>query len=400
MAPERQPLEVKALSDWGLGLDRPFLIAGPCSAESREQVLATAKGVAAVPSVKAFRAGVWKPRTRPGAFEGAGEAALDWLREVKETTGLITLTEVATAEHVEACLKAGIDALWIGARTTPNPFSVQEIADALKGTDVPVLVKNPINPDLGLWIGALERLRRAGVERLAAVHRGFSWFDRTPYRNDPMWEFPIRLKAAFPDLELLCDPSHIAGSRSLLGTVAQQALDLNFSGLMVETHCDPPNALSDADQQIDPGALRTLIEGLIFREASPDAALKDRLQALRDQIDRIDEDIAHKLGARLDIAERIGEYKAEHNVAILQPERWEAILQRQLALARELGLGEAFVETFMNAIHEESIRRQKLAWEHGHAPAEGSQASVIPDVGTNGGSVNLAGPQGERTNHT
>lgn len=401
MAPERQPLEVKALSDWGLGLDRPFLIAGPCSAESREQVLATARGVAAVPGVKAFRAGVWKPRTRPGTFEGAGEAALEWLREVKETTGLITLTEVATAEHAEACLEAGIDALWIGARTTPNPFSVQEIADALKGTDVPVLVKNPINPDLGLWIGALERLRRAGVDRLAAVHRGFSWFDRTPYRNDPMWEFPIRLKAAFPDLELLCDPSHIAGSPSLLGTVAQQALDLNFSGLMVETHCDPANALSDADQQIDPEALRSLIKGLIFREASPGAALKDRLQALRDQIDRIDEDIAHKLGARLDIAERIGEYKAEHNVAILQPERWEAIVQRQLALARELGLGEAFVETFMNAIHEESIRRQKLAWENGLAIPEGSQASSASGIGMNGGSANLGvDQQGERTNHT
>ena len=230
-------------ADWGIGIDRPLIIAGPCSAESREQVLATAEGIVEhAPQVKVFRAGVWKPRTRPGGFEGAGEAALPWLAEARERTGLLTMVEVATPQHVEAALKGGVDMLWIGARTTPNPFSVQAIADALSGTDIPIFVKNPVNPDLQLWIGALERLFAAGLTRVAAIHRGFHWFERTPYRNSPMWEIPVRLKAAFPDLELLCDPSHIAGNRELLAGVAQQALDLNFSGLMIETHIDPEAA--------------------------------------------------------------------------------------------------------------------------------------------------------------
>ena len=335
-----------------------MLIAGPCSAESEEQVMAAAHGIAAEGRTKVFRAGIWKPRTRPGQFEGAGTKGLAWLKRVKEETGLKVITEVATALHVEACLKAGIDMLWIGARTTPNPFSVQEIADALQGVDIPVLVKNPINPDLQLWIGALERIERAGITRFAAIHRGFSWFERTPYRNSPMWEFPIRLKAAFPELELICDPSHIAGSPEKIGTIAQQALDIGFTGSMIEVHPEPPNARSDAEQQITPARYAKLIGSLVFREPHPSPKLTDRLQELRDIIDQLDEEIAQKLGSRMDIAERIGDHKREHNVAILQPERWESIMKRQLRLGEELGLSTEFIQEMMDAVHRESIRRQ------------------------------------------
>lgn len=351
-------LNTLPFAGWGLGLEHPLLIAGPCSAESEQQVLATARGIVATGQARVFRAGLWKPRTRPGSFEGAGEQGLVWLQRMKEETGLLAMTEVATPEHVEACLRAGIDMLWIGARTTPNPFSVQEIAEALKGTDIPVFVKNPINPDLQLWIGALERLDRAGIHRLAAIHRGFSWFERTPYRNSPMWEFPIRLKAAFPELEVVCDPSHITGSPDKLGAVSQQALDLGLSGLMVEVHHDPTQAKSDADQQVTPADYGTLMESLIFRKAHPTPMMNDRLEELRDLIDQLDEEIAQKLGARMDIAERIGEYKLAHQVAILQPERWDRIVRRQLKLAGHLGLDPAFVREFMDAIHRESIRRQ------------------------------------------
>ena len=360
----REPLRSLPFEQWNLGLQRPLLIAGPCSAESEEQVLETARGIRThAPQVNVFRAGVWKPRTRPGGFEGSGDAALQWLKRVKKETGLLTMTEVATVEHVHAALSAGVDMLWIGARTTPNPFSVQEIAEALRGNDIPVFVKNPINPDLQLWMGALERFASAGITRLAAIHRGFSWFERTPYRNSPMWEFPIRLKAAFPQLELICDPSHIAGTPEKLGEIAQQALDLNFSGLMIETHRDPSNALSDAHQQITPLSLAGTLESLITREAIPGPHLRDELHEFRDLIDQLDEEIAQKLGTRMDIAERIGEFKQAHNVAILQPERWGRIIHRQLALCQRLGLSPAFVEEFMNAIHSESIRRQSAVWD-------------------------------------
>jgi chorismate mutase len=362
---------------WGLQLERPLLIAGPCSAESEAQVLSTAKGIASTGKAQVFRAGLWKPRTRPGLFEGAGPIALEWLKRVKETTGMLTMTEVATSEHVDACLKAEVDMLWVGARTTPNPFSVQELADALRGVDVPVFVKNPINPDLQLWLGALERFERAGVRRLAAVHRGFSWFERTPYRNSPMWEFPVRLKAAIPELEIICDPSHIAGSRDKLGGIAQQALDLGLSGLMLEVHSDPASALSDAEQQLTPEAYGELISSLIFRQAAPTAPMRDRLEELRDLIDQLDDDIAQKLGTRMDIAERIGDHKREHQVAILQPERWERVMRKQLKLAGHLGLSNTFVNEFMDAVHRESIRRQT---GEGHevpaAPSEGSQRSL------------------------
>ncbi|MBK9193425.1 MAG: bifunctional 3-deoxy-7-phosphoheptulonate synthase/chorismate mutase type II [Flavobacteriales bacterium] len=367
------PLNVLPVAQWGLGLERPLLIAGPCSAESEEQVMTTARAIKAAGKAQVFRAGLWKPRTRPGNFEGAGPQGLQWLRRMKEETGLLAITEVATAEHVEACLEAGIDMLWIGARTTPNPFSVQAIADALKGVDIPVLVKNPINPDLQLWIGALERLHRAGLRKLAAVHRGFSWFERTPYRNSPMWEFPIRLKAAHPEVELICDPSHIAGSVDRIGTVAQQALDLGFGGLMVEVHHDPEHARSDADQQMTPAAYAEMLNALIFRAAVPTEGMSDRLAELRDLIDQLDEEIAQKLGTRMDIAERIGDHKRAHNVAILQPERWDSILRRQLRLAQQLGLSADFVRDLMDAIHRESIRRQSSGIGE---PASGSPASV------------------------
>jgi chorismate mutase len=357
------PLSVLPIAEWGTGSERPLLISGPCSAESEAQMLATAQGLKATGAVQVFRAGLWKPRTRPGSFEGAGTEGLQWLQRVKAETGLLTTTEVATAEHVEACLEAGVDMLWIGARTTPNPFSVQEIADALRGTDIPVLVKNPINPDLHLWIGALERLNRAGLKKLAAVHRGFSWFERTPYRNSPMWEFPIRLKATYPELELICDPSHIAGNVGRISTIAQQALDLGFSGLMVEVHHDPSVARSDADQQMTPAAFREMVGQLIFRKPAPTVGMQDRLAELRDLIDQLDEEIAQKLGARMDIAERIGDHKRDHNVAILQPERWDAIMRRQLKLGSQLGLSTEFVRDLMDAIHRESIRRQEATPE-------------------------------------
>lgn len=374
--PQITPLTTLPFAKWGFGFSRPLIIAGPCSAESQDQVMATAHGIVRhAPEVKAFRAGVWKPRTQPGHFEGSGNVALEWLKSVRQETGLLTMVEVATAEHVDACLKAGIDMLWIGARTTPNPFSVQEIADALRGVDIPVFVKNPINPDLHLWIGALERLGRAGLTRMAAIHRGFNWFERTAYRNSPMWEFPIRLKARFPELELVCDPSHISGTTEHIGSLAQQALDLNFSGLMIESHRDPINALSDAQQQLTPERLGEVVRALIVREQHP-AIESNRLQELRDLIDQLDEEIAQKMGSRMDIAERIGEWKADHNVVIPQPERWARIMNRQLRLAKELGLSAIFVEELMNAVHKESIRRQTEVLVAANHPSVGSPADM------------------------
>jgi len=371
--PELQPLP---FASWGLGLRRPLVIAGPCSAESEQQVLDTAHRIAATGKAQVFRAGIWKPRTRPGTFEGIGEAGLPWLARVKKETGLLTMVEVATAGHVEAALKSGMDMLWIGARTTPNPFSVQGIADALRGVDVPVFVKNPINPDLQLWIGALERLQRSGLWRLAAIHRGFSWFDHTPYRNSPMWEFPIRLKAAFPDLELIGDPSHIGGDRTLLPGIAQHALDLGFSGLMIEVHVDPDFARSDADQQLTPQAFEEMIRGLTFRQAQPTVGMRDRLAELRGLIDRIDEEIAHKMAARMELAARIGDHKRAHQVAIMQPARWEWIMTRLLHMAPDLDLSEGFVREFMDAVLRESIRRQTMEGAvTAPGPTAGSQAT-------------------------
>lgn len=366
--------------DWGLGLERPLMIAGPCSAESREQVLGTAEGIVQhAPGVRVFRAGVWKPRTRPGGFEGVGAEALPWLHEVKERTGLLTITEVATPQHVEAALTAGIDMLWVGARTTPNPFNVQAIADALQGVDIPVFVKNPVNPDLQLWIGALERLSAAGITRLAAIHRGFNWFTASPYRNDPMWEFPIRLKAAFPNLELICDPSHIGGDPALLAEIAQQALNLNFSGLMVESHREPMAARSDAKQQVEPERLGGLLGSLSHRRPNAEPQFRDELQHHRAALEKLDADIGRLLGARMDVAARIGLFKKEHNVAILQPEWWKKIVAEQQRIGAELGLSPEFIKAFMDTVHVESIRRQNQVWKNKELPV-GNQASAVMDT--------------------
>ena len=325
------------------GIQKPFIISGPCSAETESQMITTAKQLAATGKVHALRAGIWKPRTRPGQFEGAGAEGLKWLVMAKQETGLPITTEVATAAHVEACLKAGVDILWVGARTTVNPFSVQEIADALRGVDIPVMVKNPVNPDLELWIGALERLSRAGIKKMAAIHRGFSSFEKGPFRNAPMWDLAIELKTKLPGLEMFCDPSHISGNRELIAMVSQKALDLDMAGLMIESHLNPDEAWSDAKQQVTPAVLGRIVEGLVVRTASSDNKIfKDTLVLLREQIDHLDDEIMSKLANRMKISEKIGQYKKENNVTILQVGRWEEIIQTRVSLGKAMGLDEGF----------------------------------------------------------
>jgi chorismate mutase len=306
-----------------------------------------------------LRAGIWKPRTRPGQYEGAGEEGLKWLVTAKQETGLPITTEVANAAHVEACLKAGVDILWVGARTTVNPFSVQEIADSLKGVDIPVMVKNPVNPDLELWIGALERLNKAGITKLAAIHRGFSSFEKGPFRNLPMWEMPIELKTRIPELDIICDPSHISGNRELIPFIAQKALDLDMVGLMIESHITPDAAWSDAKQQVTPKALAAIIDGLVVRETSSEnKTFKDTLSHLREQIDQLDDEIMQKLSARMKISEKIGQYKKENNVTILQVNRWEEIVATRIAMGIAMGMNEEFTRDMLKLIHNESIQIQ------------------------------------------
>jgi chorismate mutase len=339
--------------------EKPLIISGPCSAESEEQVLSTARAIAETGVSTVFRAGVWKPRTRPNAFEGVGEQGLVWLKKVKEETGLLTATEVATASHVEKALKHGIDILWVGARTTVNPFSVQEIADALRGVDIPVLVKNPLHPDLQLWIGALERINNAGINKIAAVHRGFHTFNNKEYRNLPKWELVIELKMLCPDLPIICDPSHICGNTSLIPGVAQKAFDLDMSGLMIETHCRPDKALSDAGQQITPKELQRIISKLVVRKATfNDALFENKLEELRSIIDRSDEDIISAMARRMAIVREIGEYKKEKDITILQLERWQEILKNQLKTGPGIGLDKEFIKKLYLLIHDESIRLQ------------------------------------------
>lgn len=341
------------------GKQRPLVISGPCSAETENQMLTTAQLLAATGRVDALRAGIWKPRTRPGQFEGAGLDGLKWLVMAKQETGLPISTEVANAAHVEACLKAGVDILWIGARTTVNPFSVQEIADALKGVDVPVMVKNPVNPDLELWLGALERIERAGVTQVAAIHRGFSSFEKGPFRNAPMWDLAIELKTRVPDLEMFCDPSHISGNRDLLGMIAQKALDLDMAGLMIESHLNPDAAWSDAKQQVTPANLVVLLDNLVVRTASVnDKSFKDSLAVFRDQIDQIDDEIMQKMASRMKISRQIGQYKKDNNVTILQVNRWEEIIQTRVALGKAMGLDEGFTRDLLRLVHHESIQVQ------------------------------------------
>jgi chorismate mutase len=339
---------------------KPFVISGPCAAETEEQTVETARQLRPLGAVHVFRAGVWKPRTRPGNYEGAGEAGLAWLVRARAETGLPVTTEVANAGHVEACLRSGLDMLWVGARTTSSPFAVQEIADALSGVDIPVFVKNPPSPDLELWIGALERLDRAGVKRLGAVHRGFSVYDKGPFRNAPTWDLAIELRTRAPNLPMLCDPSHICGNRELIPLVAQKALDLEMDGLMIESHVDPASAWSDAKQQLTPAALGQLLAGLAVRErSSHDKDFEEHLEELRHLIDSIDDDILHKLAARMAIVEKIGQFKRDHNVTILQVERWEAIIRSRSSAASSIGLGEDFVSDLLRLIHREAIQLQE-----------------------------------------
>ncbi|MBL7875728.1 MAG: bifunctional 3-deoxy-7-phosphoheptulonate synthase/chorismate mutase type II [Cyclobacteriaceae bacterium] len=354
----KKGLQLEPITSW-MKVDRPVIISGPCSAETEDQMVATAKQIAATGKVHALRAGIWKPRTRPGQYEGAGEEGLKWLMRAKAETGLPVTTEVANGAHVEACLKAGVDILWVGARTTVNPFSVQEVADALKGVDIPVMVKNPINPDVELWLGALERLNKAGITKMAAIHRGFSSFEKGPFRNAPMWDLAIELKTRVPELDMICDPSHIAGTRDLISLISQKALDLDMAGLMIESHINPDAAWSDAKQQVTPAVLSKIVDELVPRSQTIDNKIfKDTLSILRDQIDHLDDEIMQKLAARMKISEKIGQYKKENNVTILQVNRWEEIIQTRIALCKAMGLNEEFTNELLKLIHHESIQVQ------------------------------------------
>ncbi|HZH55070.1 MAG TPA: chorismate mutase [Sphingobacteriaceae bacterium] len=352
-------LDIVPLKSWLDTGDAPLIIAGPCSAETEEQVLATAHLLANTGKVNVLRAGIWKPRTRPGEFEGIGSIGLQWLMKAKAETGLPVTTEVATAKHVEEALKAGIDILWIGARSTANPFTVQEIADALRGVDVPVLVKNPVNPDLALWVGALERINRAGVKKLGAIHRGFSSFEKTAFRNEPMWDLAIQLRTMLPELPLINDPSHICGNRELIPYVSQKAFDMDMQGLIVESHIDPSVAWTDAKQQVTPEALTELLNNLTHRKPGSDNPLfEDKLSKLREEIDILDDKIIKVLGDRMKIVEEIGLYKRDNNVTILQVSRWDEIIQKRTNLAKALRLDEDFTVKLLELVHNESIRKQ------------------------------------------
>lgn len=339
----------------GLG-DRP-VIAGPCSAESEEQVLATAEALART-GVRVFRAGIWKPRTKPGNFEGVGAEGLPWLQKVKALTGMKTATEVATREHVMEALTHDVDLLWIGARTSANPFAMQEIADALQesGKDVTVLVKNPLSPDLELWIGALQRLRNAGVTKLGAIHRGFTSYLPGKYHNEPLWRVPLELRRRYPDLPLIFDPSHLGGKRELVAPLSQQALDMGFNGLIIESHCDPDAALSDRQQQITPARLGEILTGLEWRDDKP--ASESDLQALRQEIDTLDSQLIEVLAKRMDVSRRIGDYKKSRNIPVVQPGRYSDVLAARIAEASARGLDPAFIRSILSTIHEESVRVQ------------------------------------------
>ena len=338
----------------GIDPRRPLVIAGPCSAETEEQVLDTARSLAAE-GIRICRAGLWKPRTKPGGFEGVGETGIPWLQRVKRETGMYTSTEVATREHVAAALKGGVDLLWIGARTAANPFAMQEIADALRGADVPVLVKNPVSPDLELWIGAIERIYNAGIRRIGAIHRGFTSIDKSLYRNHPMWAIPIELHRRLPRLPIFCDPSHIGGKRELIAPLSQQAMDLGFDGLIIEAHCSPDCAWSDKAQQVTPEALAYIIRNLVIRDES---LTTESLTELRSQIDKLDDQLLELLSRRMRVSRDIGQYKKEHNMPVLQTQRYEELLARRAGQAEQMGMDREFMRTVLQAIHEESIRQQ------------------------------------------
>lgn len=338
---------------------QPLIIAGPCSAESREQIFSTAQQLKQIPEVILFRAGVWKPRTRPGSFEGYGEKALQWLAEMKQSFDLPVCIEVASPQHVELALRYNIDAIWLGARTTANPFSVNEIAYALQNVNIPVMIKNPMHPEIKLWIGAIERIMKAGIKNIAAIHRGFFYYGNEKYRNKPLWQIPLELKTLFPEMPIICDPSHIAGKREYLYEVSQKAMNIGLNGLMIETHFNPDIALSDKEQQITPFELQQLLSQLkFFQSNSDDPTFKNQLSIFRQMIDEIDEDIIHLIAKRLDIVKQIAYYKKENNVTAFQLSRWKDIMQSRMNLAKELQINESFIHQFLRLLHEESINTQ------------------------------------------
>lgn len=346
--------DIKPIKFCGVDSKRPVVIAGPCSAETEGQVMETAKDLAKN-GVRIFRAGIWKPRTKPGGFEGVGSVGLTWLQEVKKETGMLVATEVANKQHVEEALNAGVDVLWIGARTSANPFAMQEIADSLVGADVPVLVKNPVNPDLELWIGAMQRIYNAGIRQIGAIHRGFSAYGKHLYRNMPQWHIPIELRRRMPELTLICDPSHIGGKRELVAPLSQQAMDMGFDGLIVESHCDPDSAWSDKSQQVTPEVLNFILNMLVVRDTTQTT---ESLTLLRQQIDQIDNDLLEALSKRMRISREIGQYKKEHSMPVVQTGRYDDILNSRAAAAEELGMNGDFMKTVYQAIHEESVRQQ------------------------------------------
>jgi chorismate mutase len=352
-------LEINPIKEWLPDINNPLLISGPCSLETEQQTIETAKLLARDPRVFIFRGGIWKPRTRPGSFEGIGLPGLEWLKLVKRETGLPVATEVANARHVEKALKAGIDVLWIGARSTASPFVVQDIADVLKGTNCVVMVKNPVNPDIQLWIGAIERVNRAGIKNIVAIHRGFTPFRETKYRNYPNWQTVIELRRLIPNLPIICDPSHIAGKREYLYEIAQKAFDMGMEGLMLESHIDPSKALSDAAQQLTPSDLGKLLDKLVIRyERTNNPEFENQLDILRNRIDAIDSELLETLSSRNDIVKKIGMYKKHNNVTALQISRWSQLLEDRVNLAKKLDLNEDFVKVFFQIIHEDSVRVQ------------------------------------------
>ncbi len=374
-------LEVEPITQWTHHKRRPLVISGPCSAETEEQVMQTARELAASGKVDIFRAGIWKPRTRPGTFEGMGSAALPWLKRVKEETGMGISTEVANARHVYEALKYGVDYLWVGARSTANPFVVQEIADALQGSDATVLVKNPINPELELWVGAIERIQKAGIKRIGAIHRGFSSYEKTQFRNIPHWLIPVELKQRVGNLPIICDPSHICGNRTLLLEVSQKAMDLNFDGLMLESHIDPSVALSDAAQQVTPRALVCLLNRLVMRNPeSTDSNFLNELEELRGKIDIYDEQLIDILEQRMKIARSIAQCKKENNITILQTKRWAEVVQKNLALGVKKGLGSDFINNMLRLIHQESINHQNKVMNEGEPVPDEMNNAVKTNV--------------------
>ncbi len=351
-------LDISPLHSWFNSDGRPILISGPCSAESEEQLLRTAKELVQIPNVGVFRAGIWKPRTRPSGFEGVGNIGLEWLKRVKEETGLLTTVEVANPRHVEEAINHSVDILWLGARTVVNPFSIQEIAEVLQGVDIPVMIKNPVNPDLKLWIGAFERINKVGITKLAAIHRGFYFFESSPFRNAPMWEIPIELKRLYPSLPIFCDPSHICGNKDLIPFVSQKALDLEMDGLMIESHYNPQIALTDANQQITPEQLANILSKLVIRKESGTFEFETKLDELRTEIDKLDAELVDILWQRMKIVEEIGEYKRDNNITILQIKRWSEIIKNRLAHGIKLGLSKDFLTKILQIVHKESIQKQ------------------------------------------